>query len=359
MNARVLLFFIAGACALTGQARSAGAAPPRFGIVIHGGAGTIIRKEMTPTLEAEYREKLGEALAAGYAILDQGGTSLDAVVAAITVLEDSPRFNAGKGAVLNADGICELDASIMHGGTLAAGAVAGVRHIKNPIRLARDVMEKSEHVMMAGEGAERFARGLGYELVPNEYFQTDLRRQQLENARRQEAARATNPSKKSAVVPAPGPSDPGTGGERILARESKFGTVGAVALDKAGNLAAGTSTGGMTNKRFGRIGDSPIIGAGTFADNATAAVSCTGHGEYFIRAGVAREVAALMAYKGVPLAEAAGAALEKARRMGGTGGLIAIDAQGNIALPFNTAGMYRGHHLAGRPAIVEIYGAGK
>src|SRR5581483_528468 len=237
---------------------------------------------LSPEAEANYRAGLTEARDAGYAVLERGGSALDAVVAVITRLEDNPLFNAGKGAVLNADGICELDASIMEGRTLAAGAVAGVRHVKNPILLARAVMEKSEHVMLSGEGAEKFAHQVGLEFVPNEYFQTDLRRRQLEKAKAREAAA---PKKTSAL-------------EDYEARIAKYGTVGCVALDQAGNLAAGTSTGGMTNKKFGRIGDSPIIGAGTYASNATCGVSATGWGEFFIRIGVARDIAAQMEYKG-------------------------------------------------------------
>jgi len=346
---------LAGIAVLAGRAQTPIDAPmSNFGIVIHGGAGTIVRKEMTPELETQYRQKLSEALNAGYAVLEKGGSSLDAVVAAITLMEDSPLFNAGKGAVLNAAGVCELDASIMSGKNREAGAVAGLHHIKNPILLARDVMEKSAHVMMAGDGAEVFARGLGYELVPNEYFQTDFRRKQLENAKKLEQERA----RKASQAPAARSERVTfvTVDDNCLIRETKFGTVGAVAVDRRGNLAAGTSTGGMTNKQFGRVGDAPIIGAGTYADNATAAVSCTGHGEYFIRAGVAREVGALMEYKGLPLAAAAAGALGRAAQLGGTGGLIAIDAKGNVALPFNTPGMYRGYRTAGKPGIVEIYG---
>jgi len=324
------------------------ATEPPFGLVIHGGAGVISRDRLAPELEAQYRAKLAEALAAGYAVLDRGGPALDAVTAAIRVLEDSPLFNAGHGAVLNADGFCELDASIMDGRTLAAGAVAGVQHIRSPITLARDVMEKSPHVMLMGRGAERFAESLGYELVPNEYFQTDLRRRQLEEAKRKELAGAALLSRNRPPTPAEA--------DRDRLDEFKFGTVGCVALDRQGNLAAGTSTGGMTNKKFGRVGDAPLIGAGTYAKNATAAVSCTGHGEYFIRANVAHEVSARLEHRGAPLAEAAAAALAQAGALGGTGGLIAIDARGHVALPFNTPGMYRGHHVAGRAPVVEIFG---
>ncbi|HEY0863654.1 MAG TPA: isoaspartyl peptidase/L-asparaginase [Lacunisphaera sp.] len=316
-------------------------APRPHGLVIHGGAGVIERASMTPEREAEYRARLTEALNAGYAVLDRGGPALEAVTAAINVMEDSPLFNAGKGAVFNADGICELDASIMDGRTQAAGAIAGVHRIKNPINLARDVMLKSPHVMMAGEGAEKFAQSLGYELVPNEYFQTDWRREQLNKAR----AKEQDGKERTAAVPAD-----------YFTRTLRWGTVGCVALDQAGNLAAGTSTGGMTNKKFGRVGDAPIIGAGTYANNATCAVSATGWGEYFIRVGVARDIAAQMEYQGTPLREAAAATIAKVGKLGGDGGVIALDAQGNIALEFNSPGMYRAARFSHRPAFVAIYG---
>ncbi len=290
------------------------ARPPRWGLVIHGGAGTLSREQLTPEREAEVRAKLTEALRAGHAILARGGASLEAVSAAIRVLEDSPLFNAGKGAVFNHEGRVELDASLMDGETRKAGAVAGVHHVKNPIELARRVMEHSPHVMMVGEGAERFAKQQGVELVPAEYFHTEERWQQLQRALEKEKA----------------------------AGDDKFGTVGAVALDQAGHLAAGTSTGGMTNKRYGRVGDSPIIGAGTYAD-AHCAVSATGHGEYFIRYTVARDICARLEYLDLPLPEAANAVvLDVLVKAGGEGGVIAMDAHGNMAMPFNTAGMYRG-----------------
>lgn len=315
--------------------------PRPHGLVIHGGAGVIERASMSPAREAEYRARLTEALNAGYAVLDRGGAALEAVTAAINVMEDSPLFNAGKGAVFNADGICELDASIMDGRTLAAGAIAGVHHIRNPINLARDVMLKSPHVMMAGEGAEKFAQSLGYELVPNEYFQTDWRREQLKKAQ----AKEKDGKERTAAVPAD-----------YFTRTLRWGTVGCVALDQAGNLAAGTSTGGMTNKKFGRVGDAPIIGAGTYASNATCAVSATGWGEYFIRVGVARDIAAQMEYKGTPLREAAAATIAKVGQLGGDGGVIALDARGNIAMEFNSPGMYRAARFSHRPAFVAIYG---
>ncbi len=314
-----------------------------FGLVIHGGAGVIRREDLAPPVEAEYQAKLAESLAAGYAALERGGTSLEAVVAAITVMEDSPLFNAGHGAVMNADGVCELDASIMDGRTLDAGAVAGLQHIRNPITLARDVLQRTPHVMLIGDGAETFARRLGYEFVPNEYFQTPRRRRQLELARQLER-----------------PAPPRTRPERVTfatVDDNKFGTVGCAALDRHGDLAAGTSTGGMTNKQYGRVGDSPIIGAGTYANNATCALSATGHGEYFIRTVFGHNVSALMEYKGLSLAAAAGEAVRQMAALGGTGGLAAIDRRGQVALPFNTPGMYRGAHVAGQAPLIEIFAA--
>lgn len=321
---------------------TATAAERRYGLVIHGGAGVIERAAMTPEREAEYRAALNRALQAGYTVLDHGGTALEAVTAAINLMEDNPLFNAGKGAVFNADGICELDASVMDGRTQAAGAVAALHHIKNPINLARDVMLKSEHVMLVGDGAEKFAQSLGYQLVPNEYFQTDWRREQLKKAQEQEKEKA---GKKTAAL-----------AEDYFTRQLRWGTVGCVALDKAGNLAAGTSTGGMTNKKYGRVGDAPIIGAGTYANNATCAVSATGWGEFFIRVGVARDIAAQMEYRGTPLREAAAATIAKVAKLGGDGGVIALDAQGNIAMEFNSPGMYRAVRLSDRPAVIAIYG---
>ncbi|MFM8338355.1 MAG: isoaspartyl peptidase/L-asparaginase family protein, partial [Opitutaceae bacterium] len=303
--------------------------------------------------EARYRADLGRALDAGHAVLSAGGPALDAVVAAIRVLEDSPLFNAGHGAVLNAEGKCELDSSIMDGRTLGAGAVAGVSRVKNPITLARAVMERSPHVMFAGAGAERFAEQVGgIELVPNEYFQTERRREELRRAQQKEKEQA---NRRAALGGPAGPLFATIDENDSLDVERKYGTVGCVALDKNGNLAAGTSTGGMTNKKFGRVGDSPIIGAGTYAANATCAVSATGHGEFFIRVGVARDIAAQMEYKGAPLAEAAAATIAKVEALGGDGGVIAIDRHGNVALPFNTPGMYRGHRLEGRAAEIAIF----
>jgi beta-aspartyl-peptidase (threonine type) len=313
-----------------------------FKLVIHGGAGAMAKEQMTPEREAAYRKTLEEALRAGHAVLARGGSSLDAVEATIRILEDSPLFNAGKGAVFTAEGRNELDASIMDGATKRAGAVAGVRRVKNPISLARLVMERSPHVMLTSEGAEAFAREQGVELVDPKYFYTEERWKSLEQVREAE---------KKAGKKEPGTARvfPGTG-------EYKFGTVGCVALDKAGNLAAGTSTGGMTNKRWGRVGDSPIIGAGTYADNATCAVSSTGHGEFFIRYAVAYDISALMAYKGMSVSDAANAVvMEKLVKAGGEGGVIALDRDGNVAMPFNTPGMFRGTIDADGKLFVAIY----
>ena len=310
--------------------------PPRWGIVIHGGAGVMSRDSLSPEREAAIRAALTEALQAGHSLLARGGTSVEAVTAAIRVLEDSPYFNAGKGAVFTHEGKNELDAAIMNGHTREAGAVAGLRHVKNPISLARAVMEHSPHVMMVGEGAEDFAWQQGLERVPESYFYTEERWQALQ--------RALEAEKKQPPPPAPAP--PQTPSTRQGVGEEgdhKFGTVGAVALDQAGHLAAGTSTGGMTNKRFGRVGDSPIIGAGTYADERCA-VSGTGHGEYFIRYTVARDICARVELQDLPLLESANhVVMEVLVKAGGEGGVIAMDAQGHVATPFNSTGMYRGY----------------
>jgi beta-aspartyl-peptidase (threonine type) len=304
-------------------------------IAIHGGAGTILKSSMTPEKEAAYKAALEEALKAGYAVLKNGGTSLDAVCAAVQRLEDSPLFNAGKGAVFTADGKNELDAAIMDGNSLSAGAVAGVQRVKNPILLARAVMERSEHVMLTGIGAEKFAKQQGIQLVPEKYFFTPERWNSLQKIKEAE---------KNGIKPSQQPAD------------RKHGTVGAVALDSFGNLAAATSTGGMTNKKWGRVGDAPIIGAGTYANNAACAVSCTGHGEYFIRATVAYDVAALMMYKGLTLQQATDeVVMKKLKQMGGEGGLIAVDKTGAIAMPFNSEGMYRASLAPDGTMTVEIY----
>ena len=310
------------------------AAATDYALAIHGGAGTIARESMTPEREREYHRSLREALATGEAILKAGGTSLDAVTATIQVLEDNPLFNAGRGAVFTAEGRNELDAAIMDGATLKAGAVAGVTRIRNPVLLARAVMERSPHVFLVGAGAEAFAEELGMGFVEPEWFHTDERWQQLERARAAEAANAAH----------------------RLPREYRYGTVGAVALDTHGNLAAATSTGGMTNKRWGRVGDVPVIGAGTYADNETAAISATGHGEYFIRSVVAHEISARMRHAGESLEEAAvGVVMGLLVERGGDGGVIAVDREGNIAMPFNSTGMYRGYVKAGRAPYTAIF----
>jgi L-asparaginase / beta-aspartyl-peptidase len=301
-------------------------------IAIHGGAGTILPEQMDDETEQTYRGALEEALRAGHAVLLAGGSSLDAVVAAVQVMEESPLFNAGRGAVYTAEETHELDASIMNGRTRDAGAVAAVRHVRSPIALARMVMDESPHVMLVGEGAETFAFENGMERVENSYFHTERRLEQLRRAR--SAARIIE----------------GNAGDRYL------GTVGAVALDREGNLAAATSTGGMSNKKFGRVGDSPIIGAGTYADNETCAVSATGHGEYFIRGIIAYDVAAMMRYAGLSLSEAANAVIHgKLTDMGATGGIIAMDRFGRTSMPFNTAGMYRGQIDVNGALSVEIF----
>ena len=310
-----------------------GAAP--VAIAIHAGAGTIVREKLDAVAEQRIRAELAAAAAAGHEVLTSGGSSIDAVLRAVTLMEDAPDFNAGRGAVFNAEGKHELDASVMNGATLAAGAVTGVRNVRNPVLLAHKVMTESPHVMLAGPGAEAFARAHGIEFADDAWFYTDYRWQQL-----QEARAAENPQTQAAPQSA----------ERWLS------TVGAVALDAAGNLAAATSTGGMTNKRWGRVGDSPIIGAGTYADNRSCAVSATGHGEYFIRATVARDICARVEYQGVSVRRAAEAVvLEKLVEMGGEGGVIVLDRKGNIALVFNTPGMYRASiDTAGRK-FVGIY----
>lgn len=303
------------------------AAAPPVAIAIHGGAGTISRENLTPEREKAVRETLQLALQAGHAVLTDGGSSLDAVTAAITTLEDSPLFNAGKGAVFNCAGANELDAAIMNGATLQAGAVAGVYHVRNPIRLARLVMERSPHVLLVGDGAEVFGREQGIEMVDPEYFRTDERYEQLLELQQRENMKGC-----SDQVAALDGFDP-----------LSFGTVGAIAIDSKGNLAAGTSTGGMTNKRYGRVGDVPIIGAGTYAENSTAAISATGHGEYFIRTVAAHTIASRMKFKGESVEKAATAVvMDLLKNMGGGGGVIAIDRKGHIVMPFNTSGMYRG-----------------
>ena len=296
--------------------------PAPVAFAIHGGAGTILRSEMTPDQETRVRGMLATAVRAGHQVLLDDGSAIEAVQAAIVLLEDSPLFNAGKGAVFNHEGVNELDAAIMDGLLLDAGAVAGLKHIKNPILLAHAVMRESPHVLLIGEGAETFAREQGLEFVDPAYYRTEKRWQQLQKSI------ARNKPAKAAFIEA--------------RSHLFFSTVGAVALDRAGNLAAGTSTGGMTNKSFGRVGDVPIIGAGTYANNETCAISATGHGEYFIRSVVAYDICALMDYRGLSLIDATRLVImEKLKERGGGGGVIALDRHGNISLRFNTQGMYR------------------
>ena len=323
-------------------------------LAIHGGAGTILRSELSAELEQQYRATLTQALDAGYAVLQQGGSSLDAVEVSVRVMEDSPLFNAGKGAVFTHDGRNELDAAIMDGSTLAAGAIAGVSTIKNPITLARRVMDSSPHVMLIGAGAEAFARTQKIEIVEPSYFHTERRWQQLQKLREQERS-----SQEKGTTGLSEDADEAKGRKqsyKFSEQENRFGTVGAVALDNQGRLAAATSTGGMTNKRWGRVGDAPVIGAGTYA-NAVCAVSATGHGEYFIRAAVAHDVCARVEYLKQPLAVAASAVVkDKLVKLGGEGGIIAVDSHGNVALPFNSKGMYRASIDRKGERVIAIYG---
>ena len=310
------------ACALAcAFALCAEAAEPPFAIAVHGGAGTITRATLSPESERAHRAALVEALEAGRRILAAGGTSLDAVTAAVRVLEDSPHFNAGRGAVFTSEGTNELDASIMDGATLRAGAVAGVTNVRNPVEAARAVMEKSGHVLLAGRGAERFAKEQGLAIVDPSYFRTEERWREFRRGK----------------------------------GDGKLGTVGAVALDRAGNLAAATSTGGIANKRFGRVGDSPLVGAGTWAENASVAVSATGTGEMFIRTAAAHDIAALVKYKGLAPEAAAREALAKVVALGGTGGVIVLDRGGDPIFSFTTEGMYRGFAKGGGKAQVQVF----
>ena len=311
-------------------------------IVIHGGAGTITRKDMTPEMETQYRAGLKQALDAGYAVLKSGGHSLDAVQAAIRVMEDNPLFNAGKGSVFDHEGKNEMDAAIMDGSNLMAGAVAGVQHIKNPIDLARLVMDKTPHVLLIGEGAEEFARTQGMQMMPASYFFTQHRWDELQKALKDE---------KTGGPSASAEQYPGT-----TARG--YGTVGAVALDRYGHLAAGTSTGGLTNKYYGRVGDSPIIGAGTYANDLSCGVSGTGTGEYFIRLDLAKSISDLILLKGMPSAQASEQlVMHDLVALGGTdtGGAIVMDKDGNISMPFNTEGMYRGYIDTSGHEVVKVY----
>lgn len=305
-----------------------------YGLAIHGGAGTITRALLTEEKETAYRKGLSDALEAGENVLRKGGSAMDAVIAAVVSLEDCPLFNAGRGSVFTAEGTHEMDASLMRGDNLDAGAVAGVAGVKNPVLLAKAIMEKSDHVLLAGKGAEIFACEQGLVFEPEAYFRDEFRWNQLQDALREGRVQL----------------------DHTAPEDRKFGTVGAVARDKNGNLAAATSTGGMTNKKFNRIGDSPVIGAGTYANNTTCAVSCTGHGEFFIRAVVAYDISCLMEYKGLSLQQACETVvMDKLVKIGGEGGLIAIDTNGNIELPFNSEGMYRGCVTEGEEKTIAIY----
>ena len=309
-------------------------------IVIHGGAGTIVKEDMTPELEAEYLKGLQGALDAGYAVLEEGGSAVNAVKAAIVILEDNMLFNAGRGSVFTKKGVQEMDAAIMDGIDLSAGAVAGVRNVRNPIELATEVMRNSNHVFLSGKGANDFAIKQGIKLEPDEYFFSQFRYDQW---------KAIRDSDNYSLDHTHSDIDE-------LMKDKKFGTVGAVACDINGNIAAGTSTGGMTNKKYGRIGDSPLIGAGTYANNKTCAISCTGHGEIFIRAVAAYDVSALMEYKGETLAQACEQVVNhRLHDMGGEGGLIGVDKQGNASMVFNSAGMYRGVKSSDGTNEVAIY----
>lgn len=308
-----------------------------YGLVIHGGAGAPAKGESTPENERLYHAKLSEALDAGYAVLQTNGAAVDAVIVAVKVMEDAGLFDAGKGAVFNSEGFCELDAAIMDGHTLSAGAVTGLQHIKNPITLARVVMDKSPHVLLMGEGAEKFGREHGFEMMPNSYFQTERRRKQWE--RLQEKKRSS-----------------GQASHFYLNNPEVLGTVGCVALDKNGNLTAATSTGGTADKLAGRIGDTPIIGAGTYANNATCAVSGTGIGEYFMRTVFGHNVSTLMEYKGLSLEQASTEAMKQLQDLGGRGGCIAMDRAGHVVMPFNTPAMYRGFKLSNGRSDIQLYG---
>jgi len=366
----------------------------KISLAIHGGAGTIRKSAMTPEFEREYRSGIENALQKGWEILEKGGSSLDAVEAAVVSLEDFHLFNAGRGSVFTHEGKNELDASIMDGKILKAGAVAFVKNIKNPIKLARLVMEKTEHVLLAGDGANQFAMQMGVETADDAYFFTEHRWRQFSKAREKGIVQLDHTDLSVTSAVAGGLTQPPTGSSadenpcRDDSRESvasaktgaskqhkttrnekvetrrvgsvpdtkPLGTVGAVACDRFGNLAAATSTGGMTNKKFGRVGDTPLVGSGTYADNATCAVSCTGHGEFFMLGVTAYDVAARMKYKDLTLAKAANEAIEYLTRLGGEGGFIAVDAKGNVTLPFNSEGMYRGFITPEREPRVDIYG---
>jgi beta-aspartyl-peptidase (threonine type) len=312
----------------------------KYTIVIHGGAGTILKEDMTPQLEAAYMQGLEDGLNAGYAVLEEGGTAVNAVKAALVVMEDNMLFNAGRGSVFTKKGVQEMDAAIMDGATLNAGSVAGVRNVRNPIELATEVMRNSNHVFLSGKGANDFAIKQGIKLEPDEYFFSQFRYDQWKAIRDSDNYSLDHTHQQL----------------EELMKDKKFGTVGAVACDQQGNIAAATSTGGMTNKKYGRIGDSPLIGAGTYANNKTCAISCTGHGEPFIRAVAAYDVSALMEYKGMTLHEAMDIVVNKKLvALGGEGGMIGVDAKGNPAMILNSAGMYRGMRSSDGSNEVAIY----
>lgn len=354
MKKLLILFFLVSINKIFAQPGVKAGANRNFVLVIHGGAGTILQKNMTPTKEKAYQAALTEALQKGYAVLEKGGTAMEAVETAVRSLEDCPLFNAGKGAVFTHEGKNELDAAIMDGSNRMAGSVAGVTTIKNPVTAARAVLQKSPHVMMTGKGAEKFAAEKGLEMVDPSYFYTEERWKVLLQVKAEDSAAMqldhADTVKKTAVFY----------GDYFIAPDGsltgKHGTVGAVALDKMGNLAAATSTGGMTNKKFGRVGDAPIIGAGTYADNSTCAISCTGWGEYFIRLVMAKTISDMMEFGKWSLAKAADEmVMKRLPALGGDGGLIAVDKKGNIAMPFCTEGMYRGYIRANEKPVVKIY----
>jgi len=312
----------------------------KFTLVIHGGAGTILKEDMTPELEKAYQEGLQQALDAGYAVLEEEGSAVNAIKAAIVILEDNVLFNAGRGSVFTKKGVQEMDAAIMDGSNLEAGSVAGVRNVRNPIELAAEVMRNSNHVFLSGKGANDFAIKQGIKLEPDEYFFSQFRYDQWKAIRDSDNYSLDHTHQRL----------------EELMKDKKFGTVGAVACDQKGNIAAATSTGGMTNKKYGRIGDSPLIGCGTYANNKTCGISCTGHGEMFIRAVAAYDVSCLMEYKGYSLQEAMNIVVhDKLMKIGGEGGMIGVDAEGNAALIFNSAGMYRGMRSSDGTSNIALY----
>lgn len=321
-NLFLLSLLLFSSVALLAQAKTP------YALVLHGGAGVMSEKSMTPEIQKAYLSDLNRALQVGDSVLAAGGTCMDAVVRTIMVMEDSPLFNAGKGAVFTHEGSVELDASVMDGKTLGAGAVAGIKDVRNPIMLARTVMEKSEHVFLTGKGASQFAIEHGFKLVPNSYFHTEKRYRQLQELLKK---------------------------EREAGQGDKHGTVGCVALDRYGNIAAGTSTGGMNNKKYGRVGDAPIIGAGTYANNSTGGFSCTGHGEYYIRLGFSRDISAMMEYRQLDIQKACQLEIEKLTKLGGTGGVIGLDKAGNVAMEFNTSGMFRGYIKSNGESFIAIF----